>query len=151
MRKIGGLLNTFLNDGFSVAASPNYSVVDTNTVLINPGLPNFPETTRTLEIPVTASYFSKHGTSLQLVGTLVKQRITPSVFSVITDFDESFFTLDMELTHRFQSGRGEIFLSMKNILGADFRYQDINFSFGDLEDPRFIDETLVTAGATFRF
>ena len=151
MRKVGGLLNTFLGERASIATTPNYSIVDTNTALISPALPNFPKSTNTLEIPVTASYFNKRGTSLKIVGTLVKQRITPSAFSTVTDNDESFFTLDMELAHRFLSGRGEINLSLKNILGNDFRYQDINFLFGDLEDTAYVSETLINAGATIRF
>ena len=151
MKRIGGLLNIFLNENVSLATSPNYSVVDTNSVLIGPSLPNFPESTNTLELPVTASFFNKRGTSIEVVGTLVKQRITPSVFSTVSDNDESFFTLDMELAHRFLSGRGEVSLSLRNILGSDFRYQDINYLFGDLENPAYISETLVTAGATIRF
>ena len=148
---ISGLLSVFPNKNMLVTTAPAYSNIDTISSLLDPSRPDFPETTRTFEVPLELSYFVGKGAAFKIVGTFVRQKITPSVFSSITDRDESFGTLDLEFNQRFYSGRGNFTLSVKNVLGTEFRYQEKNGLIGDSPDARFASDTLVSASATIRF
>ncbi len=150
-REFSSVISIFPTRSFEVSVAPSHNDVTPDSGFITPFSPDIPEKVRTTKVPISLAYFSEFGSSASLSGTLVNQKLQPSSFSSITDETETFFTLDLALTHRFLSGRGQIQIEVKNILGADFRYQDLNQLLLDSPNAEFIDETLVTAAVTLKF
>ncbi len=148
---VGGLITVFPKNNVKISVSSDYKRLKNGGLLIGPDTPNLPLELETLVLPISASYFSSFGTSFEVRGTYVRQELQLSPLSTISDNTEDFFTLDLEVTHRFRAGRGEISIGVKNLLGADFRYQDLNSLLNDTSNPEFTDETLLSVSGTIRF
>lgn len=128
-----------------------YSRVQLGGSFIAPSAPNVPELIETFSLPMKLSYFAPWGTAFTVTGTYVRQDLDIAPFSTITSTSEDFVTFDLDVRHRLAAGRGEISVGIKNIFGANFRYQDLSTLLGDTSNSAFVDETLFTLSGTLRF
>jgi hypothetical protein len=77
----------------------------------------------TFAAPMTVRYFSPEGFFGGFGGTFVRQDVNRSG-TVTSEGSESFFLIDAALGYRFPQRRSRIALEARNLLNADFRYQD---------------------------
>ncbi len=149
--EISGLLNVFPSASTQLSVNAGYSKVQLGGAFFGPSTANAPDTIETAVLPITARYFAPWGTKVEAKGTFVHQDLSPTPFSTLTSTSEDFVTFDLLVSHRFRAGTGDVSVGIKNIFGADFRYQDLNTLLGDAANPSFVNATTFTVAGTIRF
>lgn len=149
--EISSLLNILPSTSTQVSINASFNKVQLGGAFFSPIAANVPEAIETLMLPVTARYFAPWGTKIEAKATFVHQDLSTTPFSTLTTTSEDFVTFDMHVSHRFRTGTGEVSVGIKNIFGADFRYQDLNTLLGDAANPSFVNATTFTVAGTIRF
>jgi hypothetical protein len=140
-----------LNDFLAFSAHPKFEKILLGGAYLHPSMPNFPKTTETFETPVSLAFFAYTGWHAKLTGTYVAQWLEVLPYSTLTETKEDFLTFDLEAGYQFPNQRGAISLSVKNLFGTNFRYQDGNTIEGQPGAPEYVPETLFVAKASLRF
>jgi len=81
---------------------------------------------KTLEFPLTASYYHQSGFFAQLGATFVRQSVDPAPVGTSTTRDE-FSVIDAAIGYRLPDRRGIISLEVRNLLGEEFLYTDYDY------------------------
>jgi Tfp pilus assembly protein PilF/predicted porin len=118
------------SDRWAVKAEAIYDKFDNDEN--SPVADVFPESVRTISLPVRATYFHPTGLFAGVGLTYVDQEVTRAPLSLLAQGDDSFTLVDLSVGYRLPKRMGSVSLSVHNLFDQDFMYQDDSYrEFGD--------------------